>query len=91
MDDHLNSPRRYPPVNDPIVNEPLVTDTRPRLDDDLERDGSLWPFLALAALLLAGLLFIGNLADKPSTQIGLNTERPAITTQPPTPSPPVPQ
>ena len=51
MDDHLNSPRRYPPVNDPIVNDPLVTDTRPHLDGDLERDGSLWPFLALAALL----------------------------------------
>jgi hypothetical protein len=88
MEEHLNTPRRTPPLNDPLVNDPLATDTRARrhLDDD---QTTYWPFVAIGAALLAGILFFGSMADKPNTQVGQQTERPAVTTQ--TPAKPLPQ
>ena len=90
MEEHLNTPRRPPPINDPLVNDPLATDTRPRADIN-DPETSYWPFLAIGAALLAGLLYFSFMADTPNTQVGQQTERPTVTTQPPAKSPSVQQ
>jgi hypothetical protein len=56
-----------------------------------DRANSVWPMVAVAAFLLAGLLFIANTFGPSNTQVGQNVERPAISTSPPVTSPPTPQ
>jgi hypothetical protein len=59
--------------------------------DDVRHDATtnwLWPILGIGALLIAGLLFFGNMGDRPNnTQVGQNVERPT-TTMPTTPTTP---
>jgi hypothetical protein len=71
--EHLNPrPRRSEYVRDELR------------DETLQRDGSdrgwLWPAVALAAILIAGLLFFANMGDRTNTQVSEKAERPAPTT-----------
>ena len=59
------------------------------------RDGetAVWPGLAViaVAIIFVFVMLVSTIGPTPNTQVGQNAERPAITTQPPTTSPPVPQ
>ena len=88
MDYPLNTPKRTPRLSDGI-NDPLISR---HLPSDLDADPpSYWPYAAMAALLLAGLLLLGSVSDVPNTQVGQNADRPLITNPNPAIAPPVPQ
>jgi hypothetical protein len=72
--EHLNPrPRPSDTVRDELRNKALQR--------DVDERGWLWPAVALVALLIAGLLFFGNMGDeRPNTQVGQNVEQPTPTT-----------
>jgi hypothetical protein len=52
---------------------------------DSDTTNWLWPILGIGVLLLAGLLFFGNMGDRPNnTQVGQNVERPTTPKTTPT-------
>ena len=89
--DRLNPPSSgldVPPPNG--VTEEMRTRAWQRALHD--EDTVLWPMLGIAVALIIVFLFIVNMfGDTPTTQVGENVRRPAVTTQPPVTSPPVPQ
>ena len=90
MNDPLNNPRPTPPLQDPLVQDPLGP-TQPETREVGDRDHS---YLAIHRSRFAAArwhFFLRSKSDTPNTQIGQNADRPAVSVQPPAKSPSVPQ
>ena len=90
MEEHLNTPRSTPPLQDPLEQDPIGTDPRPETPEMDDRNWPMWPVVVIGLLLIAALLFFSNTGNTPNSQVG-NADRPTVTTQPPAKSPTVPQ
>jgi hypothetical protein len=89
MDNPLNSPKRFPPVNDPLVDDPMGDTARHKIRGDEER--WIWPATLLFIGFIVAVLGLATLLKDPGTQISQNSERSSPITKPLVTSPPVPQ
>jgi len=89
--DRLNPPS---PGLDVPPPDSITQEMRTRAWSRAVRDGetAVWPMLAIAiAIIVVFVILVNTIGDTPNTQVGENAGRPAVTTQPPVTSPPVPQ
>ena len=86
---HAPAPGLDVPPPDSVTNDLRTREWRRAVRDG---EGAVWPMLAIAAVIILAFVFIVSMAgETPNTQVGQNAERPAVTTQPPANTPPVPQ
>jgi hypothetical protein len=89
MDNPLNSPNQFPPVNDPIIDDPTSGAPERRSGGGEER--WIWPATLLFIGFIVAVLGLATLAKDPDTRISQNGERSSPITKPIVTSPPVPQ
>jgi hypothetical protein len=89
MDNPLNTPKQFPPVSDPLVDDPVGANEQKSHDDEARW---IWPATLLFIGFIVAVLGLATLAKDPDTRVTQNgSERSSPLTKPLVTSPPVPQ